>query len=282
MNLATLCFQVDLPPGLLKLFSLHSFGVRWALSGFVGRCRGSLGVVLMSSYWERDLATRGGARQRDEGSRLLGAQARQPCKLANCLLQLFGWGLISANTVQWLAAAAYSDGLRHPLMEDLAKIGTSGLYAGNARRDLLRKFLPTCPISCVFFWDVPLLVNGAVTSVRTLLIPPSELIGAVWANFKGAFKDMFGHNVREFWRQVPADDPKRVHLERLLAGEGDWECKTDPYVLHGDAARFTTKGSESILTVQIKGLLAQSFGVSILPIFAVAKKVLAADSAKIL
>ena len=58
----------------------------------------------MPAYWERDLVERGGANQKRKGKKLLENQRRG--KLASCLLELFAWGLLSAATVQWLAAAA--------------------------------------------------------------------------------------------------------------------------------------------------------------------------------
>eukprot|EP00974_Lingulodinium_polyedra_P038900 3727090-Lingulodinium_polyedra.AAC.1 len=73
--------------------------------------------VAMDERWGRLLAERGGGRQRVAAA----AQQLEPppppkSKLASCLLYLFGWGLISANCVQWLAAAAVADGLQDPVM----------------------------------------------------------------------------------------------------------------------------------------------------------------------
>ena len=63
---------------------------------------------------------------------------RQSC-LATILLELCAWGLISAPLVQQIAHASKKDGLKHPEIDFLAQLGTSGEYKGNCRRDLFRK-----------------------------------------------------------------------------------------------------------------------------------------------
>ena len=65
-------------------------------------------------------------------------------RLAEVLLRMFAWGLLTATVVQWIARAAVDDGLRHPDLERLANIGTNCEFAGNSRRDLLRYFSHRC------------------------------------------------------------------------------------------------------------------------------------------
>ena len=94
----------------------------------------------MPEYWQRHLRNRGGNRQKERHARLLETQERG--HLSWCFLQLFSWGLLSASTIQWLAAAAVADGIKDDAMIKLAKLGTDGAREGNIRRDLLKKFLP--------------------------------------------------------------------------------------------------------------------------------------------
>ena len=92
------------------------------------------------------LQAHGGARQKEKRARILFDAGPSDVhhvpegKLAKLILFLFGWGLISANMAQWLAAAAIEDGLEHADLKKLASIGKGGTYAGNCRRDLLSKF----------------------------------------------------------------------------------------------------------------------------------------------
>ena len=94
------------------------------------------------------LQAHGGARQRAERAQRL--QRNVPrSKLAECLLFLFGWGLLSANAAQWIASAALADGLDHGDIKRLAQIGASGTFSGNARRDLLSKFSHKIRVGCL-------------------------------------------------------------------------------------------------------------------------------------
>ena len=81
---------------------------------------------------------RGGYHQRLAQARA--QEQRAPAaksKLALELLNLWSWGTMSAPLVQRLASAAAEDGLSHPQITKMAKIGGAGQYAGNMHRDLL-------------------------------------------------------------------------------------------------------------------------------------------------
>eukprot|EP00969_Alexandrium_andersonii_P342967 15160224-Alexandrium_andersonii.AAC.1 len=60
--------------------------------------------------------------------------------LAERLITLWGWGHLSASQVQWIASGAVADKVEHPEVVALSKLGTSGEYQGNVRRDLLRTY----------------------------------------------------------------------------------------------------------------------------------------------
>ncbi|CAK0805059.1 unnamed protein product [Prorocentrum cordatum] len=82
---------------------------------------------------------------------------------------------------------------------------------------------------------------------------------------------MMGKNPRKFWDNVPPDDPKLSAVSELFSDRPNWRDNTWPLVLHSDGGRFTNKNSDSLLSVQFKSLLAEGFGMSIFPIFCIAK-----------
>ena len=85
----------------------------------------------------------------EELQQLEGAGAENKSRLAEALLLLFAWGLVSASSAQWLAQCALDDGLRHPEIAKLASIGKHGEFSGNCRRDLIRRCLSRCRVACV-------------------------------------------------------------------------------------------------------------------------------------
>lgn len=71
---------------------------------------------------------------------------------AERLLLLVGWGIMSAATARWLAEGIcldYVDDTKAQTKQ-FAKIGCSGVYSGNLRRDPLSKFCSkmTVPKPC--------------------------------------------------------------------------------------------------------------------------------------
>ena len=99
---------------------------------------------------------------------------------------------------------------------------------------------------------------------------PLEVIEHMWGNHREVLHDMIGSNPREFWSKVRADDPKLLALGTLCDIVG-WEDITYPMIVHGDGARFTTKNSNSLVSVQVKSVLSKSnFDIDMLP-FSVAQ-----------
>ena len=60
--------------------------------------------------------------------------------LVTILLDLWGWGRLSANEVQRIAHGACADREQHAEVQQLGALGCAGLYPGNARRDLITQF----------------------------------------------------------------------------------------------------------------------------------------------
>ena len=118
--------------------------------GSESQCSYLLQLVLMAA------SSGGGARQlaaaiaHEQGS-------GQPSEFIDRLLKLFGWGLLSASTCQWLAEGARLDGLEIGPVKKMAGVGTSGTYSGNFRRDLLRSFCGSMALAKPVNVEVPLM-----------------------------------------------------------------------------------------------------------------------------
>ena len=65
-------------------------------------------------------------------------------ELAYVILVLLAWGRISSVEAQKLAVAGMNDGLKnqYAMLEAIASAGTSGKYAQNTRRDILKRCNP--------------------------------------------------------------------------------------------------------------------------------------------
>ena len=129
----------------------------------------------------RVLMSRGGSAQQREIMNILRAdeadEIPDTCEFAEALLFMFGWGIMSAPNIQWLASTAKLCGANHPDVDNIAGIGAAGLYAGNCRRDLLRAFggdvrLPQ-PISievpAVDQWLAPVVIEQSILNLPELV-----------------------------------------------------------------------------------------------------------------
>ena len=78
-----------------------------------------------------------------------------PSKLIELLVSSVVWGELSAPFAQKIAAAAVEDGLCHPSVKQLSRMGTSGEYPGKIFGQLMAQ-LPRLPL---------------LEAVRTLTVP---------------------------------------------------------------------------------------------------------------
>ena len=77
----------------------------------------------------RNVAARhGGRSQRARAAKHI--HDRGSSVLAERLVELWSWGLISAVLLQWLADAAVCDGLQHNDLVKLANLGAKGMHPG--------------------------------------------------------------------------------------------------------------------------------------------------------
>ena len=180
--------------------------------------------------------------------------------LVSRLLLLWGWGLLSAPTVQWLAEGAVQDGINNAFVQQLATIGHYGLYHGNMRRDLLRMFWPSMKLPKTLRIQIHLKKprTTLVTEKGHTMINPLEFVDALFDQYPEVFSAMLGRNTKYFWDQVDPNDPKFDKLADMRA-RPNWQDKAVPIVLHGDSVQFTTKNKNSLYSIQWKSLLAYGF-----------------------
>ena len=224
------------------------------------------------------LASGGASQQR----RVLAAEASAPStigaparsELVDRILMLVGWGIISANTARWLAEGACMDGVTGDELVALSRLGKSGKFAGNARRDLLRSFLPTEELPSLTLVKAPTKDKfGNKSWQGQFVMNPCTLLHTLYTSYRSEFEKMVvSIPPRQFWNQVDPRDPKFARLASMLAIP-DWRDRAVPYLLHGDGAVFTKKNQNSLLGVQFSSLLADKTApINIFPLFAVAKE----------
>ena len=174
----------------------------------------------------------GGSRQLADAIHLQGDGSIEPSSfLADRLLHLFGWGLLSATTVQWLADGAKLDGLSNAKVDRIAGIGTNGRHGGNCRRDLLRSCCADSKIAKPLTVHVPMYSKLRTIEMGQIdMLPPTMLIESIYRHYNAAFQSIFvGMGPRNFWDSVDPEDPKLLAFGRssfggCLAGSHDSDC----------------------------------------------------------
>ena len=156
--------------------------------------------------------------------------------LASRLVELWSWGVLSSNSVQYLAEGCVMDGNSTTEVQNLATIGASGLYPQNCRRDLLRRYVGKAGVPQPLVIRTPLLAsNGTIELGTTALISPCEMFHRIVTEFPRCAERIWAKEVWSFWEAVPRDDP------RILAHNDIDFDRTIPLVLHGDGGRFREK-----------------------------------------
>ena len=67
-------------------------------------------------------------------------QMTRPSALVTLLVNNWSWGLMSAAQIQKITKAAMDDGLHHPHVERIARLGTGGLYERNINTEFINCF----------------------------------------------------------------------------------------------------------------------------------------------
>ena len=148
-----------------------------------------------------------------ERNRLEGTNSHFALLLQNLCV----WGEISWNAGQRLAYAAQLDADEfdfgiHPLVSAFAKLGTSGIYTGNVRRDAMKTFKISNGLSAALQVRLPYKLTKAVGKSRLQeaefpIILPSVLFEDLFRNFQRKFVSMLGQGVRKFWESLKPNDP---------------------------------------------------------------------------
>ncbi len=231
----------------------------------------------MATSWDDAIASdfRGGYVQQARVAAHQVTEAVPPSLFVERTLLLVGWGLISATTAQWLAAAVEHDGLHHQDVSRLARIGASGAAGQNMRRDLLRTFCKNMTVPKPKIVDIPMQTRQKqLICEPTAVLRPFDLIHAMWAHHRDQFYALFGDKPRSWWDAVPADDPKLAYVAAYM-DDYTWKDRTIPLLLHGDAAIFTKKKDEqSLVGIQYQSMMTDESS-WIFPLFCFVKSAMA-------
>ena len=175
--------------------------------------------------------------------------------LSERLQEAWGWGLLSAPLLQWLADGAVQDGSQG--VQDLANIGSKGMHEGNCHRDLVRLLKPRCQLPSPTLVRVPLLQvkDNAVIQGDWPVLLPSHLLQYFAGHMPHKMEALL-EGARKFWSTLPENDPK-LRGHPCHGWEAGWQSKTLPLALHGDAGTYT-KAGESVIVVSWGSLLHRS------------------------
>ena len=177
------------------------------------------------------------------------SMAQRPSELTDRLLELWGWGLLSTPQLQLLAEGAQLDGLSSEQINSLASVGSRGAHPGNMRRDLMRSVLGDLP--AVFkpaMVAVPYVKkkSGTVDFMQLPVMLPSDVLRALYTDYRTVFMEMLGQGPKWFWDHVNNEDPRL--LGHPMCTELGWENTCLPIVLHIDGAKYTNKDSMLVIS----------------------------------
>ena len=159
-------------------------------------------------------------------------------KLATQLLESWAWGTISAPRVQAVAEAAVEDGLLHPGVQKLSKIGGQGRFPGNMHRDLTVLFGKPTLVNAISEYHLKLKIKKNVSEdMPVSFLLPHKLFSCMFHSMPSAFQAsvLGGHadQIANFWKSMK-DHP--FVLARPETG-ADLH-KLVPIALHGDGVSY--------------------------------------------
>ena len=161
-------------------------------------------------------------------------------RLAQLLMDKWAWGTMSAPMLQSIAQAAVQDGLQHPDVEKLAKIGGQGRFPGNMHRDLtLLAGKPTLSNAISYYRLKLKRTKTAVEDMLVAFLLPHKMFSCIYHTIPSAFKDsVLGGDparVQEFWTSM-GEHPFLVARPEVRSRE-DLHMLV-PIGLHGDGVRY--------------------------------------------
>ena len=177
---------------------------------------------------------------------------------------MWAWGSLSATKLQSLAAAAVKDQCPCPSLQKLARLGASGLQAGNAQRDLLeylkRLGLPAHPVAVAQPVPLQLGKRPGAEMVQLPYMPLHRLLAHMHEHWPAEWEAaVTGGNdaAREWWMCIDkSSDPRwaawRSALQQRALERGvplrDMLAKTIPLALHADGVKVFRRKSLMVLS----------------------------------
>ena len=182
-----------------------------------------------------------------------GASRPGDSKLADYLVRLTFWGLLSVTMVQSIAQLAVADGASGRNLQTLADLGSAGEYKYNVWRDLLRR-VKTGFVGCAqTLVSMPMLVNTEVVDRTVSLLLPHKLFHIMSTHHRSEFVYRLCNgsleNITRFWEDMqghPCYENHPMHQHRRF----DFKTKCIPLRLHGDGVTSIACGKSWARSVE--------------------------------
>ena len=212
--------------------------------------RGSLEAAL-----DARLEGRGGVHQRTQRQERVRGP---PCRsvFAARMIEVCSWGGVSFPLLQWLSQGVLEDlrtaaGERRDDIESdivrLASIGSSGEYANNTRRDMLRALCPHLAFPEPLKIRVPFVKQrgayNVVSYTDSAVFMPNEQFDAMFHNYRSFFDTFVAIDLPTFWGGVSAGDP--VAYNHPVFERHGYATSAVPYMVLGDKVQYTDAGESA-------------------------------------
>ena len=109
--------------------------------------------------------------------------------LVSFLIEYWSLGLMSGHVLQMVATAAKKDGLQHPHVDFLARLGTNGVHEQNINRDLTKGLRRVPAQDAIKEIVLPIKDPTTKATVPTtqLIMLPHELFAILWQHYPNSF-----------------------------------------------------------------------------------------------
>jgi hypothetical protein len=173
-------------------------------------------------------------------------------EIADLWVEDWCMGLKSAVEVQRDAAAVWQGGLRHPEVERLGKMGTSGTWQGNCNRDMENFYMPEVLLPKPYYVTIPVLNHtwegSTVVWVDYPILLPHLVFGCMAKNFPQVFEAFHGGSkLSEFWDEHDASDPRL--FQHPMLNKHLWRQRAIAVKVFGDAGVWTEDDSMYVFAV---------------------------------
>ena len=162
--------------------------------------------------------------------------------LAELMMSMWSWGLMSCPLMQKLALAAVNDGLGHPEVQLLANLGTQGKYPNHMHEELMRKLNPPPIAEALWPFKAHVKIGKAVHLFDHVVLLPHLLFACIYKRFKVVFIDSFcggsTGNIRRFWTAMRScNNP--AYTNHPVQQRQEHEDKCIPIQIHADGVPVT-------------------------------------------